>query len=200
MDVDAIHRLRGALLVAVGVVALTLGGWWWRVQAPETPGGGVAPGGSSAATYWREDQVTGEIVREFPGVAASVLVDARTGAAAGVGGESRGPADATRPGWSHASGAELVWTERARLSSGVTVVRQTQMASGERHLLRLSCTGPGELLVAVRGARSAAPMTVACDGGLILVEVTGTGAPVRLSFSPAGSDPIQVEARLIALR
>ncbi|GAB3856329.1 hypothetical protein GCM10029963_52460 [Micromonospora andamanensis] len=107
MDVDAIHRLRGALLVAVGVVALTLGGWWWRVQAPETPGGGVAPGGSSAATYWREDQVTGEIVREFPGVAASVLVDARTGAAAGVGGESRGPP--TPPGRVGATPAGLSW-------------------------------------------------------------------------------------------
>ncbi|MEV2238935.1 hypothetical protein [Micromonospora sp. NPDC049891] len=201
MDVDVTHRLRGALLAAVGVAALILGGWWWRVQAPEVPSGGdVAPGGSSAATYWRENQVTGEIVREHPGATATLLVDAHTGAVVGASGGPVDPVGTTRPGGTRTSGAELVWTEQVRLSSGGAVVRQTRMGSGERHLLRLSCTGPGELLIAVSGARSAAPMTVACDGGLVMMELTGTGAPARLSFSPAGSQPVQVEARLIALR
>ncbi|MBQ1052096.1 hypothetical protein KBX50_27025 [Micromonospora sp. C51] len=202
MDVDAIHRLRGALLTAVAVVALTLGGWWWRVAAPEAQTGvGLAPGGSSAVTSWRENPVTGGTVSEVPNAASSVLVDARTGAVVGV---DDGPAErpatgsAAPSGW-YVGGTELVWTESARLSSGAAIVRQTRMERGERHLLRLRCTGPGELLVAVAGARSAAPMTVGCDGGQVMMELTGTGAAARLSFSPAGSEPVQIEARLIAL-
>ncbi|GIJ21802.1 hypothetical protein [Micromonospora lutea] len=199
MNVDA-DRLRGVVLAAVGVAALTLGGWWWLVQAPQaSSGGGAAPGGSSAATSWREDLATGEFVREFPSATSSVLLDERTGAVVGVSGEPVEPAGSSRSGDARV-GAELVWTELARLSSGGGVVRQTRMGSGERHLLRLRCTGPGELLVAVDGARSAAPMTVDCDGDRVAMELTGTGAAARLSFSPAGSEPVQVEARLIALR
>ncbi|MEV4710497.1 hypothetical protein [Micromonospora sp. NPDC049374] len=203
MDVDATHRLRGALLAAAAVAALTLGGWWWQIAAPEWPtGAGLAPDGSSSVTYWREDPVTGDTVPELPNATSSVLVDARTGAVAGT---HDGPAQRTvtgsagSSGW-RAGGTDLVWTESARLSSGGAVVRQTRMERGERHLLRLRCTGPGELLVAVSGARSAAPMTVGCDGGQVMMELAGTGAAARLSFSPAGSEPLQIEARLIALR
>ncbi|MFI7548712.1 hypothetical protein ACIBQ2_03105 [Micromonospora sediminimaris] len=198
MNVDAIHRLRGALLAAVAVAALTLGGWWWRVAAPEAQTGVGLP---SAVTYWRGNPVTGGTVSELPHATSSVLVDARTGAVAGA---DDGPAErpatgsAAPSGW-YVGGTELVWTESARLGSGAAVVRQTRMERGERHLLRLRCTGPGELLVAVAGARSAAPMTVGCDGGQVMMELTGIGAAARLSFSPAGSEPVQIEARLIAL-
>lgn len=206
MDVDAAHRLRGALLATVGVAALALGGWWWRAEAPTSgPVGasadaGIAPDRASAAGYRPEELASDVRVRVQPGATSSFLVDARTGAVIGSGGESEETVSGSaRPGgWR--SGGELVWTERARLSSGGAVVRQTRIEHGERHLLRFSCTGPGELLVAVAGARSAAPMTVGCDGGLAIMELTGTGAPARLSFSPAGSEPIQIEARLIALR
>ncbi|MBQ1024399.1 hypothetical protein [Micromonospora sp. C95] len=198
MDVDAIHRLRGALLAAVGVAVLTLGGWWWQVQAPQAQTGlGVAPGGSSSATYWRENPATVAVV---PEPASTIVIDPRTGTVVGADG---GPVDGTVPssavadGWRGAN--DLVWAESARLSSGGAVVRQTRLERDERHLLWLRCTGPGELLVAVSGARSAAPMTVGCDGGQVLMELTGTGAAARLSFSPAGSQPVQIEARLVAL-
>jgi hypothetical protein len=201
MDVDAIHRLRGALLAAAAVAALTLGGWWWRVAAPEAQTGvGLAPGGSSAGTYWRENSVTAGTVSEPPHATSPILVDPRTGAVVGAddGPAERPTGSAASSGW-WAGGTELVWTESARLGSGAAVIRQTRMERGERHLLRLRCTGPGELLVAVSGARSAAPMTVGCDGGQVLMDLTGTGAAARLSFSPAGSEPVQIEARLIAL-
>ncbi|MEU6203954.1 DUF6023 family protein [Micromonospora musae] len=35
MDVDAQDRLRGRVLVGVTVLALVLGGWWWRAAAPQ---------------------------------------------------------------------------------------------------------------------------------------------------------------------
>ncbi|MCZ7419410.1 MULTISPECIES: hypothetical protein [unclassified Micromonospora] len=198
MDVDAIHQLRGALLAAVGVGVLTLGGWWWQVQAPQARSDtGVVPGGSSSATYWRENPVTGAVV---PEPTSSVLVDPRTGAVVGTDGppvDGTVTSSAVADGWRGAT--EAVWTESARLSPGGAVVRQTRLERGERHLLWLRCTGPGELLVAVSGARSAAPMTVGCDGGQVLMELTGTGAAARLSFSPAGSQPVQIEARLVVL-
>ncbi|WBB55404.1 hypothetical protein [Verrucosispora sp. WMMD573] len=194
MDVDAIHRLRGALLAGVAVAVLALGGWWWRAEAPQAQTGvGLAPGGSSAAPDWRQNPVTGAVV---PEPTSRIVIDPGTGAVIA-------PADGTvtssgvADGWRSAN--DLVWTESARLSSGGAVVRQTLLERGERHLLWLRCTGPGELLVAVSGARSAAPMTVGCDGGQVLMELTGTGAAARLSFSPAGSQPVQIEARLVAL-
>ncbi|MDG4794317.1 hypothetical protein [Micromonospora sp. WMMD1082] len=185
MDVDAAHRQRGALLAAVGAVALALGGWWWQTEAPTPAPPGVLGGvevvrdGSSSASYWT-----------------------RTGAVIGTSGATVGSAaaGAGRPGRWRVGGGDPVWTERARLGSGDAVVRYNRIANGERHLLRFSCTGPGELLVGVRGARAAAPMTVGCDGAVAMMEITGTGAPVWVSFSLAGSQPVQVEARLIAPR
>ncbi|MGC5050325.1 hypothetical protein ACLQ2S_02545 [Micromonospora sp. DT48] len=195
MFVDAEHRLRGVLLAAVGVAALALGGWWWQTQTPEASSdGSAAPGGSSAVVQWRDYQEPGELVREAPAASAHMLIDERTGAVVRLHDEPMEPAGSTRPR------SDLVWTEQARLPAGGGVVRQARMGPGERHLLRLRCTGPGELLVAVAGARSAAPITVACDGGLVTMEITGSGGPARLSFSPAGSESVEVEARLIALR
>ncbi|NLU77331.1 hypothetical protein HCA58_02775 [Micromonospora sp. HNM0581] len=197
MDIYATYRLRGALLTAVAVAALTLGGWWWQQQAPEaSTGAGAVPGGHPADSYQWLDPVTGGVASGLSGAASAVLVDPRTGA---VFDEDEPPATGSAaPDRWWLGGTEPVWTESARLSPGGAVARQTRMGRGERHLLSLRCTGPGELLVAVSGARSAAPMTVNCDGGQVMMELVGTGAGARLSFSPAGSEPVQIEARLAA--
>ncbi|TCB98981.1 hypothetical protein E0H26_06100 [Micromonospora zingiberis] len=205
MDVDPCYRLRGALLAGVGVVALVVGGWWWRAEAPAPAptGVGVASDGSLLATYWQEDPVSGTMFRQDPGASSlvldsatgAVLVDPRTGAvlqSAGAGG------DAARGAGREGSRRDVVWTERASLSEGTAVVRAARIGRDERHLLMFSCTGPGELLVTVVGARAADPLTVGCDGAVTTTEMTGSGAPVQVSFSTAGSAPLQLVARLVA--
>lgn len=91
----------------------------------------------------------------------------------------------------------MVWTDRASLSAGSALVREARLTRGERNLLIFSCTGPGELLVTVIGARAADPLTVGCDGTVITTEMTGTGAPVTVSFSTAGAASLMLLARLI---
>ncbi|MBX7264873.1 hypothetical protein KIF24_01575 [Micromonospora sp. Llam7] len=209
MNVDAAGRLRGALLAGAGVAALVLGGWWWQAEAPSParPGAlagvGVSPDGFPLpASYRPENRATGAMVRDDPDAASSYLVvDPRTGAVVGRGetGTAGVAPDAAATGRWPRDG-EVVWTERALLDAGAAVVRQTRISHDERHLLWFSCTGPGELLVVVAGARAADPMTVGCDGAMATTEVIGTGAAMRVSFSPAGADPVEVEARLIVLR
>ncbi|GIJ75591.1 hypothetical protein SAMN05443287_114129 [Micromonospora phaseoli] len=201
MDVDVSHRLRGTVLVGGAVVALTLGGWWWQAQAPPTlTGAGVAAQGSStAATYWREDPVTGVMTPEHPDGASFFRVDPGTGGLIGEIDNTAGGtvSDLSGRGW---AGGEVVWTERVELGPGAAVVRQTRIAHDERHLLTFTCTGPGDLLVVVTGARAADPLTAACDGAVATTEVIGTGASVRVALSPAGAAAVKVQARLIALR
>ncbi|MFF0720202.1 hypothetical protein [Verrucosispora sp. NA02020] len=198
MHVDPVHRLRGALLAGIGAVALVLGGWWWQTQAP-TPSTTVSIGSGAAvrhATTWRT----------APGARMSVL-DSRTGSVVSVSPDRAyappdGPADASSDaGHRSVRRAEVqnvVWTESTKLSEGASVVRQAPIGYGESFRLRFRCVGPGDLLVTVDGARAADPITIGCDSAVATTEVTGTGGPVRISFSTAGAEPLHLEARLIA--
>ncbi len=213
MDVDPAYRLRGALLAAAGVAALAVGGWWWQAAAPAPGGSGVPPGAGSGVglapdepsrttEVWQVDRRTGSILGADPAAGSTVVLDSGTGAVLRMDGDTEG--GAIEPGYGYPGAwrpgsRTAVWTEHATLDVGESVVRQAQIADGESHLLRFSCTGPGELLVMVAGGRAADPLTAGCDGAVTMTEITGTGGPVRVSFSPAGAEPIQLEAELIAL-
>ncbi|MBL6278648.1 hypothetical protein JMF97_21035 [Micromonospora fiedleri] len=202
MDVDAIYRLRGALLVGVGVVALALGGWWWRVEAPASPPAGERLEAASEDSFWQEDRIDRSRFRQEPGASSSiviesttgaVLVDPHTGQVIGTVSES----DAG-PGAGRGIGRQAaVWTERASLDAGTALARESRLDRGERNVLIFSCTGPGELLVTVVGARAGDPMTVGCDGTVITTEMVGTGANVTVLFSTAGAASLQLVARLV---
>ncbi|RIV31675.1 hypothetical protein [Micromonospora radicis] len=211
MDIDPGHRLRGALLVGVGVGALALGGWWWQTEAPTPlPAGAQVAAAPDGGTHWPGDPVTGNLFRQDPGAASTlvldaatggVLVDPRTGAVLPSVGESVGGASAAdrqgvaRPG----NRGTVVWSDEATLSDGMGVVRLARIGPAEPHLLRFSCTGPGELLITVTGARAADPLTAGCDGAVVTTEIIGTGAPVQVTFTTAGAAPLKLVARLIAL-
>ncbi|MFI7021248.1 hypothetical protein [Micromonospora sp. NPDC049900] len=198
MHVDPVHRLRGALLAGIGAVALALGGWWWQAQAPTPAPAPIGPGdGPWSATTWRME----------PGIRTSVVLDGRSGAVVsahpgGGYGPPGGTADASSSADHRSPGRaevrNVVWTESTKLSEGASVVRRAPIGYGESFRLRFRCIGPGDLLVTVDGARAADPITIGCDGAAATTEVTGTGGPVRISFSTAGAEPLQLEARLIA--
>ncbi|RFS43282.1 hypothetical protein D0Q02_28715 [Micromonospora craniellae] len=199
MYVDSVHRLRGALLAGIGAVALVLGGWWWQAQEP-TPGAPASFGsgdGLRSATTWRMES----------GTRTSVVLDAQTGAVVSAPPDGGyGPPGGTMDASSSADHRSLrreevrnvVWTELTKLTEGASVVRQAPIGYGETFRLRFRCVGPGDLLVTVDGARAADPITIGCDGAAAMTEVTGTGGPVRISFSTAGAEPLQLETRLIA--
>ncbi|MEV6693310.1 hypothetical protein AB0M35_17750 [Micromonospora sp. NPDC051196] len=205
MDVDSGYRLRGALLAGVGVVALALGGGWWRAQAPVPSSGdrlGITSVDSLLAADWQEETVDRARYWQEPGTSSlieiepatgAVMVDPRTGRVVGYATESNPGRGAGRDG----DRRVVLWTERASLSAGAALVREARLERGERNLLIFSCTGPGELLVTVIGAKAADPLTVGCDGTVITTEMTGTGANVTVSFSTAGAASLLLVARLI---
>ncbi|GAA0378377.1 hypothetical protein GCM10009541_21090 [Micromonospora gifhornensis] len=199
MDVDAISRLRGALLVGIGVAALALGGWWWRAEAPASPPAGERTEVASEDAVWQADRSR---FRQEPGTSSSiviesttgtVLVDPHTGQVIGSVAESDAGRGAGRGTARHAA----VWTERASLNAGTALARESRLDRDERNVLVFSCTGPGELLVTVVGARAGDPLTAACDGTVITTEMVGTGANVTVLFSTAGAAPLQLVARLV---
>ncbi|GIJ30547.1 hypothetical protein Vqi01_57090 [Micromonospora qiuiae] len=202
MNVDGVDRMRGALLAAVGVVALLLAGWWWQAQAPvEPPPGtwtGARPGGSPrTAAVWQVDPATGAVVAVAP--AGGDQQDAAGGSVLRLDDDTE--EGAVKPSYGYPANrrkgaADELWNESTTLRPGEALIRQTQLADGESQLLRFSCVGPGELLVMVTGARAADPMTVGCDGAVAMIEITGTGVPVGVSFSPAGAAPVGLAARL----
>ncbi|MEU6022429.1 hypothetical protein [Micromonospora sp. NPDC047134] len=188
MDVDSLYRLRGALLTGVGVIALVAGGWWWRGEAPA---GSDASMTSPVSADWQESAASARY--DMAPTGSRVMVDPRTGRVVGYATESSGDRGMAREGGRGA----VVWTDRASLSAGSALVREARLTRGERNLLIFSCTGPGELLVTVIGARAADPLTVGCDGTVITTEMTGTGAPVTVAFSTAGAASLMLVARLI---
>ncbi|WP_433530168.1 hypothetical protein ACQPYA_28930 [Micromonospora sp. CA-263727] len=209
MDVDPAYRLRGALLAAVGVAALVVGGWWWQGAAPaaggspvERAGDRIAPDGAALATTWLLDAATGAAVQVDPGTGDRFRTEPGTDIVFRLDGDTEG--GAIEPGYGYpgarrGGGRDVVWTERATLRAGESAVRQAVIDRDVPHLLRFSCTGPGELLVVVAGGRAADPMTAGCDGTVTMTEISGTGGPVRVSFSPAGAEPIHLEAGLLDL-
>ncbi|PZG17612.1 hypothetical protein C1I95_15160 [Micromonospora craterilacus] len=208
MDGDPTYRLRGVLLAAVGAAALAVGGWWWQAEAPAPAPSGlradvrVVPDGTPHATeLWRVDPGTGVVIAPDAAADSSVLLDAETGTVLRLDGDTEGGAIEPGLGYPGAwppDGRDVLWTERATLGPGEMATRQAQMTDGQVYLLRSTCTGSGELLVVVTGARAGDPMNIGCDGSVVMTEVIGSGDPVQVSFSTAGTEPVQLEAQLAA--
>ncbi|MGS2613076.1 hypothetical protein ACVCAH_00865 [Micromonospora sp. LZ34] len=188
-------RLRTGVLAGLAVAALVTGGWWWRANEPVNPPPAAPP---AAASDSRRQVAVRDSDR-----ALTFRVDPATGAALPVDRQSVvGPVESfpryDDDGWLDRPD-DLVWRERATLTRERPVTRQADRQYGARHVLQFRCTGPGELLVTVVGARAGDPLTSGCDGSLVTTQVTGRGGPLRVTLSTAGAEPVRVEARLVAV-
>ncbi|NJP35782.1 hypothetical protein [Micromonospora thermarum] len=95
---------------------------------------------------------------------------------------------------------DVVWRSRATITPGDGLIRRSYARDGDRYLLQFRCTGPGELLIVIDGARYAGPMTSGCGGPVTTAtEVTGVGGPVQISLSTVNDQPVRVAAQLVAL-
>ncbi|MFI7021249.1 hypothetical protein ACIBMZ_00820 [Micromonospora sp. NPDC049900] len=222
---DPVHRLRGALLAGVAVVALAAGGGWWQATAPAGPTSSSVP----QASGWQVDPLTGGWTRQYrgtdsprPEATATFRVDAATGASfwvdpatgsslvfetrdgrrrvlAGAGSGDVSVPETGEPGRRRAGGGNVVWIDRSTLRAGEPVVRRARVADGDQLTLLVNCTGSGEVSVAVDGARGAFyPHRVECTGALSTIGITGAGGPLRVTFYPGEAAQAQLVARLIA--
>ncbi|MBQ0903550.1 hypothetical protein [Micromonospora sp. U21] len=211
MDAGPDDRLRSAALVVVAVAALAVGRWWWRaadpaptVQPAPTPTvrldeigpNGTPSGAPDVRRTVRVDTRTGEIVRE--GESSTVQIDPETGMNTDVDGPPgeflyQGDPTDGLPRFS-----ETIWQERATLTPGKSVIRQST-DDGGRYLLQYRCTRPGAMLLVVTGARLTGPSGIDCDGTVSTAEVNPIGGPIRVSLSTAGEEPVDAEAQLVAL-
>ncbi|MER7459712.1 hypothetical protein [Micromonospora sp. NPDC126480] len=175
-------RARGLVLLLAALVSLTAGGVWWAAQAPADAG---APAGGGVLL----DAGTGNRVVVDP-VTGRTVAAGQAGLTPGsrVEAEDRGP-------WR----GVVIWSDRATITPRDGLVRRSSRAeNGARHVLRFSCTGPGELLVVVDGARYAGPLTSGCGGAVTTAtEMTGAGEPIQVSFSTVNDQPLRVEAQLV---
>ncbi|MCM0678456.1 hypothetical protein NCC78_27830 [Micromonospora phytophila] len=201
VDRAAGDRLRAGVLFGSALVALVAGGLWWQTSAPVTGPLPAATPSPQSETRFRsvpEGSEDGVIFRVDPETGAAFRVDV-----------DRGGADPRRLMEQmldeEASSGRLdsfpdtVWTQRADLAPERGVVRQAAAEAGARHLLQYRCTGPGELLVVIDGARAADPFTSACDGSVTSTEVTAAGGSFQVALSTANAGPLRVEAQLVAL-
>ncbi|MGN9810505.1 hypothetical protein ACTMSW_14230 [Micromonospora sp. BQ11] len=180
-------RPGAAVLTVATLLVLAAGGWWWRVNEPPT---GPVVGTPSTATTDRPAESPPFTVDVDSGIA--YRTDPDTGRVTLV-----VPPDTD--GTTLHSFPDTVWRERSVLTPAEGIVRQARAEAGERHLLQFRCTGPGELLVVVDGARAADPFTAGCNGSTTSTEVTGAGGPFQVSLSAAGAEPLTVEAQLVLL-
>ncbi|MFF4878478.1 hypothetical protein [Micromonospora sp. NPDC000668] len=214
MDSEADDRLRSAVLAGVALAALAVGGWWWRAAAPAPTAGPATAAPTAGPTVSTAlDRV---LASGVPGEGVTALVDPETGEATEV---RRAPGVSIDPetGWitdidgdsgefffqGDASGglprfSETIWRERATLTPGQPVTRQSA-DDGARYLLQYRCTGPGAMLLVITGAQIAGSPRVDCDGTVSVSEVDATGGLIRVSLSTAGEQPVEVEAQLAAL-
>lgn len=174
-------RANGLVLLLAALVALTAGAVWWTAGVPaavSSPIGG-APLDVRTGSRIVVDPVTGRMVAA-----------GRAGLTPG----SRVDSDDAVPGR-----GVTIWSDRATITPRDGLVRRSSTAGdGGRYLLQFSCTGPGELLVVVDGARYAGPLTTGCSGSVTTAtEVTGTGGPIQVSFSTVNDQPLRVEAQLV---
>jgi hypothetical protein len=201
MDADAVDRpvdgprapvvgtrIGAVVLAVVTLVVLVTGGWWWRVNEPAT--GRVVGTPSGAAETDRPAASDPFTVDAGSGIA--YRTDPDTGRVTYVG-------PPATDGTALNSFPNTVWRERSVLTPDEGIVRQARAEEGDRHLLQFSCTGPGELLVVVDGARAADPFTAGCNGSTTSTEVTGAGGPFQVSLSTVGAEPLRVEAQLVLL-
>ncbi|WFF01854.1 hypothetical protein [Micromonospora sp. WMMD964] len=210
MQATTDDRLRSAVLVAVAVAVLAVGGGWWRAAAP------ASTAGPSAARATVEPRVSTPLERALvtsvvPGERFTIRVDdtdeivsvprgfwaeidPETGMIADIEGE---------PGRILFQGGllrfrETVWRERAALAPGERIVRQSAEGAA-RLLLQYRCTRPGSLTVTVVGAGLAGPSEIDCDGTVASARVLSHGRPFRVALSATGEREIDVEAQLVEL-
>ncbi|MFU8874926.1 hypothetical protein [Micromonospora sp. SL4-19] len=181
-------RVRGVLLAGLTVAALALGGWWWREAAPDF--GPVVPTPSPSLVE-PTDQPLGQVVYIDP--ATGQVVDGpETGLEDTVilhqAPDAPGPAERT------------IWVDRSHLGADDDpLVRQAQAASGERYLLTLACTGPGQLAVEHFGAREeGSEAVIPCSASPTAVTLTASGGPLLVRFT-ASIGEIDLDARLTSL-
>ncbi|QKW16591.1 hypothetical protein [Verrucosispora sp. NA02020] len=227
MHDDPRHRLRGVLLAGVGVVALAAGGVWWQATAPTGSGVGAGPSSVSQATGWRVDPLTGarqyrgtdspqpEVTATFrvdPATGASFWVDPATGSSlvlemdgdkvrvlAGAGSGDVSAPETGESGRRRGGGGNVVWFDRSVLRPEEPVVRTARAADGDQLVLRVSCTGSGDVNVAVDGARGAFyPHRVECTGAVSTIGITAAGGPLRVTFHPGEAAQAQLVARLVS--
>ncbi|MDO3703734.1 hypothetical protein Q3W71_18880 [Micromonospora sp. C28SCA-DRY-2] len=191
-------RLRTGVLAGLAVAALVAGGAWWRANAPATGPLSTVPAAPAASPAPRSEVVVGDSDRSV-----TFRVDPVTGAALRL--DRQPEPGAVEPFWRYDDDGwldrpdDLIWRERATVTPQRPVTRQTATEYGARHVLQFRCTGPGELLVSVLGARAGDPLTSGCDGSLVTTQAISRGGPLRVTLSAAGAEPVRVEARLIAV-
>ncbi|PWR05267.1 hypothetical protein DKT68_27850 [Micromonospora acroterricola] len=211
MDAAADDRLRSAALVGVALAALAVGGWWWRAADP-APTGQAAPTpthddetGAAGATLpvapevrrtVQLDTETGEVVRAKEGL--TLWIDPETGTITDFDGPAGELSFQAGPAGELPRFSETIWRERATLTPGESVIRQSA-DDGGRYLLQYRCTRPGAMLLVVTGARLTGPSRIDCDGTVGTAEVNAIGGPIRVSLSTAGEEPVDAEAQFVAL-
>ncbi|RKN38850.1 hypothetical protein [Micromonospora endolithica] len=209
MDADAVDRPTGSGAGATdpgargGTVALTVavlavsvaGGWWWRANEPVT-----GPAGRPPVAVASDRPVA--VASDRPVADETVLLDGNTGAIVTRTAPGEGQVTVVIPGDDGDGLGRFpgtVWQERRTLTPERGVVRRTRSAEGVRYLLQFRCTGPGELLVVVDGGRAADPFTTGCSGSTTTTQMTATGGPFQVSLSTAGTEPLRMEAQLVAI-
>jgi hypothetical protein len=191
MGVD--DRVRGALLAGAAVAALTVGGWWWRDSTPALGPVEATPAPSAGAFL-----EPGVRLDPRPGLRPT---DPQLGEVV-TGPDPEGPVvihqEPGRPAATLIS--HTVWADRSPLRPGAgPVVRQFTPSAGERYLLTVGCTGPGEVVVTWSGAGSdASAVQTSCDPGQVVQELTAAGGPLLVRFTVEG-DAADLDARLVAL-
>lgn len=189
---DPGDRLRGLALVVAASAVLAGGGAWWTLHAPVTAG---PPEAASRADDGPSDRRVDLDVRS--GVPVHV-VDPATGRVTVSAGNGRPPAARVEGVDESSPATGVVWRVRTTITAEEGLVRRSYARNGDRYLLQFRCTGPGELLIVVDGARYAGPLTSGCAGSVTTVtEVTGVGGPVQVSLSTVNEQPVRVAAQLM---
>ncbi len=175
-------RMRGLALLLAALLVLTAGGVWWTVRAPVVAGPPAAGG---------------DVVLD-PRSGSRIVVDPVTGRMVAAGRAGLTPGSRVEADDGAARRGVTIWSDRATITPRDGLVRRSSTAGAARYLLQFSCTGPGELLVVIDGARYTGPLTSGCGGSVTTAtEVTGTGGPVQVSFSTVNDQPLRVEAWLV---
>ncbi|MEV0001292.1 hypothetical protein AB0H28_03255 [Micromonospora sp. NPDC050980] len=191
------ERIRSATLVGLTVLALTLGGWWWRSSEPWL---GSTAGPTTDDLVRSRVTVEGPVGQAPPTDLAPLVVDPGTGEVISRPDSSMvvrvGPDGSTR----QLEVSHVVWRETSRLTPGERpVVRQANPSSGDTYRLSARCSGDGAVVVRVTGTGGDDVERVLNCGGLLDVPLLeGTGAPVWVRFAPLRGEA-ELDARLVAL-
>ncbi|MFI2710302.1 hypothetical protein ACH495_09260 [Micromonospora sp. NPDC018662] len=192
------ERIRAAMLVGLTVLAVALGGWWWRSTAPWL---GTTVGASAddlARSRVDVDAAVGAAPPEQPTARSRMVVevDPRTGEVRSPVVVDVEPDGGTRQG----DVSHVVWRETSRLSpGGPPVVRQANPSRDDEYRLSVSCAGDGAVSMTVSGAGSDGVERVMGCGGRVNVSLLGgTGAPVLVRFAAVRGE-VELDARMEAL-